>query len=150
MRLGQLHAGLLLNACRYLLNVLHADPRLHRSELAALLEEVFAFLEVEPSEREQRCGGSCPVAGLFGVVGKAPGLRNNDDAELLRELTRSATEPEQVIGAHISSTLPERSQLTDMMSNSWLNRAESQLKRKTSCEQEGKDHVDRSQCKESR
>ena len=108
---GPLTLDYYLNACRHLLNVLHADPRLHRSELAALLEEVFAFLEVEPSERDSsEAEEVAKWLGLFGVVGKALWfLRKKDDAQLLRELTRLATEPRQVIGTqylfYIAGTL---------------------------------------------
>jgi len=90
-----------LNSCAHLLNVLHADPKLCRSGLAGLLKQkVFAVLETDPSERdERRAEEAAKWLALFGVVGKALWfLRNKNDVQLRRELTRLATDPQQVVG----------------------------------------------------
>jgi hypothetical protein len=82
------------------LNVLSEDPKLRQSQLAGLLQQVFTFLKAEPSERDKTVAvEAAKWLGLFGVVGKALWfLRNKEDAQLRRELTRLATEPQQVIG----------------------------------------------------
>jgi hypothetical protein len=97
---GLLALDYYLNACGHLLNVLDADPKLRHSQLAGLLEHVFAFLGAEPSEHDNtEADEAAEWLGLFGVVGKALWfLRNKDDAQLRRELRRLATEPQQVIG----------------------------------------------------
>jgi len=89
-----------LNACGHLLNVLNADPKLRQSPLAGLLEEVFAFFNTEPSDRNSsEAEETAKWLGLFGVVGKALWfLRKKDDPQLRRELTRLATNPQEVIG----------------------------------------------------
>jgi hypothetical protein len=97
---GSIALDYYLNACAYLLNVLNANPKLRRSELAGLLQRVLAFFDMDPSERDN--SGAIEQArwlGLFGVVGKALWfLRDKENPQLRRELKRLATEPLQIVG----------------------------------------------------
>jgi hypothetical protein len=108
---GSLVLDYYVNSCAHLSNVLSADPKLRRSELAGLLERVLAFFETEPSERDDSSAiEQARWLGLFGVVGKALWfLRDEDDPQLRCELTRLAMQPLQVIGSqylfYIAGTL---------------------------------------------